>query len=228
MFLNKNRQIFFYFFILYGLSAQVKEKESRSSFFGLIKFDSDSKYEDGYWINKWFFAREFASPVNLIPIEIRYGFGVNGKSTGSSSSLSSDSFKDDPKKIRYESDVTPLSQGVKNILKIGINVGLISGRDSPATRKRAEELGIRTLMLGVEDKFKSFNKWKRESQIDEKNCGHMGDDLPDLKLLQMVNLAVAVPDAVPEVKESADYITVKKGGKGAVRELCDLITKYYE
>ncbi|OUV03241.1 MAG: hypothetical protein CBC42_01935 [Betaproteobacteria bacterium TMED82] len=119
-------------------------------------------------------------------------------------------------------------QGVKNILKIGINVGLISGRDSPATRKRAEELGIRTLMLGVEDKFKSFNKWKRESQIDEKNCGHMGDDLPDLKLLQMVNLAVAVPDAVPEVKESADYITVKKGGKGAVRELCDLITKYYE
>ena len=110
------------------LSAQVDKKEPKTFLFGLIKFDTESEYEDGYWINKWFFAREFASPVNLIPIEIRYGVGVNGKSTGSSSSLSSDSFKDDPKKIRYESDVTPLSQGVKNIWgsSIEIDVGLIN------------------------------------------------------------------------------------------------------
>ena len=110
------------------LSAQVDKKEPKTFLFGLIKFDTESEYEDGYWINKWFFAREFASPVNLIPIEIRYGVGVNGKSTGSSSSLSSDSFKDDPKKIRYESDVIPLSQGVKNIWgsSIEIDVGLIN------------------------------------------------------------------------------------------------------
>ena len=110
------------------LSAQGEKKEPKTFLFGLIKFDTESEYEDGYWINKWFFAREFASPVNLIPIEIRYGVGVNGKSTGSSSSLSSDSFKDDPKKIRYESDVTPLSQGVKNIWgsSIEIDVGLIN------------------------------------------------------------------------------------------------------
>lgn len=110
------------------LSAQVDKKEPKTFLFGLIKFDTESEYEDGYWINKWFFAREFASPVSLIPIEIRYGVGVNGKSTGSSSSLSSDSFKDDPKKIRYESDVTPLSQGVKNIWgsSIEIDVGLIN------------------------------------------------------------------------------------------------------
>ena len=110
------------------LSAQAEKKEPKTFLFGLIKFDTESEYEDGYWINKWFFAREFASPVNLIPIEIRYGVGVNGKSTGSSSSLSSDSFKDDPKKIRYESDVTPLSQGVKNIWgsSIEIDVGLIN------------------------------------------------------------------------------------------------------
>ena len=110
------------------LSAQIEKKEPKTFLFGLIKFDTESEYEDGYWINKWFFAREFASPVNLIPIEIRYGVGVNGKSTGSSSSLSSDSFKDDPKKIRYESDVTPLSQGVKNIWgsSIEIDVGLIN------------------------------------------------------------------------------------------------------
>ena len=115
MFVMKSIRYVFILLLVNLLSAQIDKKEPKTFLFGLIKFDTESEYEDGYWINKWFFAREFASPVNLIPIEIRYGFGVNGKSTGSSSSLSSDSFKDDPKKIRYESDVTPLSQGVKNI-----------------------------------------------------------------------------------------------------------------
>ena len=128
MFVMKNIRRVLILMLVTFLSAQVEKKEPKTFLFGLIKFDTESEYEDGYWINKWFFAREFASPVNLIPIEIRYGFGVNGKSTGSSSSLSSDSFKDDPKKIRYESDVTPLSQGVKNIWgsSIEIDVGLIN------------------------------------------------------------------------------------------------------
>ena len=110
------------------LNAQGKGKEPKTFLFGLLKFDTQSEYEDGYWINKWLFAREFASPVNIIPIEIRYGVGVNGKSTGSSSNLSSDSFKDDPKRIRYENDVSPLSQGVKNIWgsSIEIDLGLIN------------------------------------------------------------------------------------------------------
>ena len=128
MFLVKNARHVLIALLITSLSAQLKEKEPRTFLFGLIKFDTESEYEDGYWINKWFFAREFASPVNIIPIEIRYGIGVNGKSTGSSSSLSSDSFKDDPKKIRYESDVTPISQGVKNIWgsSIEIDLGLIN------------------------------------------------------------------------------------------------------
>ena len=128
MFLVKNARHVLIALLITSLSAQLKEKEPRTFLFGLIKFDTESEYEDGYWINKWFFAREFASPVNIIPIEIRYGVGVNGKSTGSSSSLSSDSFKDDPKKIRYESDVTPISQGVKNIWgsSIEIDLGLIN------------------------------------------------------------------------------------------------------
>ena len=110
------------------LTAQGKEKEPKTFLFGLLKFDTQSEYEDGYWINKWFFAREFASPIHIIPIEIRYGIGVNGKSTGSSSNLSSDSFKDDPKKIRYENDVSPLSQGVRNIWgsSIEIDLGLVN------------------------------------------------------------------------------------------------------
>ena len=53
------------------LNAQEEEKEPKTFLFGLLKFDTQSEYEDGYWVNKWFFAREFASPVNIIPIEIR-------------------------------------------------------------------------------------------------------------------------------------------------------------
>ena len=128
MFLEKNARHVLIALLVTSLSGQIKEKEPKTFLFGLIKFDTESEYEDGYWINKWFFAREFASPVNIIPIEIRYGIGVNGKSTGSASSLTSDSFKDDPKKIRYEADVTPISQGVKNIWgsSFEIDVGLIN------------------------------------------------------------------------------------------------------
>ena len=129
MVLKKNTRHILFSFILSGLFGQIEEeKEPRTFLFGLIKFDTESAYEDGYWINKWFYAREFASPVNIIPIEVRYGFGVNGKSTGSASSLTSDSFKDDPGKIRYDSDVTPISQGTNNIWgnAIEIDVGLIN------------------------------------------------------------------------------------------------------
>ena len=115
MLLNKNTHLILFFIFMAILPAQIKEKEPKTFLFGLIKFDTESEYEDGYWVNKWFYSREFASPVNIIPIEIRYGLGATGKSTGSASSLTSDSFKDDPEKIRYESDVTPISQETNNI-----------------------------------------------------------------------------------------------------------------
>ena len=128
MLLNKNTHLILFFIFMTILPAQIKEKEPKTFLFGLIKFDTESEYEDGYWINKWFYAREFASPINVIPIEIRYGLGATGKSTGSASSLSSDSFKDDPKKIRYESDVTPISQETNNIWgsSVEVDIGLIN------------------------------------------------------------------------------------------------------
>ena len=94
MVLNKKTYPILFFIFLVSLHGQVKEKKPRTFLFGLIKFDTESEYEDGYWINKWFYAREFAAPISIIPIEIRYGIGANGKSTGSASNLSSDSFKD--------------------------------------------------------------------------------------------------------------------------------------
>ena len=134
MFLNKNRQIFFYFFILYSLSAQIKEKEPRSFFFRLIKFDSDSKYEDGYWINKWFFSRQFSAPINVLPFEVRYGVGATGKRTGSwvLSSLTRNSIQDEPKNIEFESDgetsLDPIPISNNNIwgTSLEIDVGLFN------------------------------------------------------------------------------------------------------
>ena len=128
MFYNKNIYNIVLFIFLCGLSGQVEEKEPKTYFFGLIKIDSDSPYEDGYWLNKWFFSREFASPVNIVPIELRYGFGVTGKSKGSVASFGTKSFKDDPGKIRYDRDAVPISQGINNLYgtSIEFDMGLIN------------------------------------------------------------------------------------------------------
>ena len=133
MFFKKNRQIIvFSFFVLCGLSAQIKDEEPRSFLFGLIKLDKKSKYEDGYWINKWFFSREFAAPINIIPLEVRYGFGATGKRRGSWANLSRKSLIDEPDNISYESDdetsVLSIPIGNNNIwgTSLEIDVGLIN------------------------------------------------------------------------------------------------------
>ena len=115
-------------FLFLSITLLAQDKEPKTFFFGLIKLDRDSEFEDGYWINKWFYSREFAAPVNLIPIEFRYGIGVSGKTTGSASNLDNESFKDDPKKISYDSDATPISQGIRNIWgpSIELDVRLIN------------------------------------------------------------------------------------------------------
>lgn len=119
--------IFLFLSILYG---QIEEKEPKTLFFGLLKFDTNSPYEDGYWINKWFYAREFAAPVNFIPIEVRQGFGVSGKSTGNWLKLSRDSFKVDTEKIKYDSSAAsnPILQKKDDIWgpSIEIDIGLIN------------------------------------------------------------------------------------------------------
>ena len=132
MFFRKNRQIVFFLFVFCGLSAQIEEKEPRSFLFGLIKLDKQSKYEDGYWINKWFFSREFSSPVNIMPVEVRYGFGATGKRKGSWAKLSRYSLTDEPNNISYESDnessVIPIPIGNNNIwgTSLEIDLGLIN------------------------------------------------------------------------------------------------------
>ncbi len=127
MYIYKFRHIFI-ILLISSLLGQIEKKEPNKFFFGLFKLGKKSNYEDGYWIDRWFRAREFATPVNIIPIEIRYGVGANGKTTGSATNLTNESFKDDPRKIIYESDVTPISQGIENIWgpSLEIDMGLIN------------------------------------------------------------------------------------------------------
>ena len=93
---------------LSGLCGQIEEEKKPKTFlFGLIKFDTESAYEEGAWFDKWFHAREFAAPVNLMPVEIHYGIGFNGKTSGDWRKLDDKSAKDDPGKIKYDETIDP-------------------------------------------------------------------------------------------------------------------------
>ena len=129
--MNITKNIIIFILIAFSSFYNAKNDEKRNMktyFFSLFKVNKNSAYEDGFWINKWFYSREFANPINFMPIEIRYGVGATGKSKGSVYSLNPDSFKDDPSKIRYESDVTAISQETRNIWgsSIEIDIGLIN------------------------------------------------------------------------------------------------------
>ncbi|OUT97907.1 MAG: hypothetical protein CBC01_04600 [Betaproteobacteria bacterium TMED41] len=118
--------------------------------------------------------------------------------------------------------------GIKQLFNCGINVGLISGRGHAATRLRAKELGIKTLMLNVENKVNAFEDWTKKNNIDPMQCGHMGDDIPDLELFSKVGFSASVPNACDEIQLAADWVSKRNGGNGAVRELCDLIVEIHE
>ena len=107
----------------------------------------------------------------------------------------------------------------------GIQVAVISGRNSKAVERRACELGIEFVYLGVSDKRAAIKSLLESLEIRYEHAGHIGDDLPDLAVFESVGIKVAVPNAVPQVIQNADFVTDRQGGEGAVREFCDLILK---
>ncbi len=116
-------------------------------------------------------------------------------------------------------------QGIVLLQRAGIRVGFLSGRVSSAVRIRAKELGIRLVRQKVVDKGKALKAICEKERMAEEEICYMGDDLIDLPAFRRVGFAVAVGDAVEEVKNCAHYVTRKRGGQGAVRELCELILK---
>ena len=107
----------------------------------------------------------------------------------------------------------------------GIAVGVLSGRKSEALLRRAEELGLSEVHTGVEDKIGAYQQLLMRYRLDDSGVAYMGDDLPDLPLLQRVGLAIAVADAPAEVQRVAHVVTSLPGGKGAVREAVEWILK---
>src|SRR6185503_188017 len=114
-------------------------------------------------------------------------------------------------------------QGVKRLLKAGLAAAVISGRASAAVTRLMQDLGIPHLFQGDEDKLPILEKLLQKLGLGLDETAHVGDDLPDLPLLQRVGLGVAVANARPVVKAAAHHVTAAHGGRGAVREVCELI-----
>jgi len=111
-----------------GFAQNVEDDNTRSFLFGLIKLKRSSPYLKGYRWSKWLHAREFNTPVRMIPLEFKYGVGFNGKTSGELTNLSEESAVDDTEKIKYESDVEPITQGYKNIWgsSVELDMGLVN------------------------------------------------------------------------------------------------------
>lgn len=113
--------------------------------------------------------------------------------------------------------------GIRLLQEAGVDVGLITARTSEAVQRRAQDLNLKHVYQGVRNKIEAFTAILAAQQLQAVQVAYMGDDWLDLPLLTRVGLAVTVADAAQEVKEVAHYITRRPGGRGAVRELCDLL-----
>jgi 3-deoxy-D-manno-octulosonate 8-phosphate phosphatase (KDO 8-P phosphatase) len=115
--------------------------------------------------------------------------------------------------------------GLKLASIMGIRTGVITGRDSPAMARRAREIAMEFVIQGQPKKLEAYKGILAQAGVTDDEVAYLGDDLPDLPLLERVGLAVAVADAVPEVRQAAHYVTRVPGGRGAAREVVELILK---
>jgi len=115
--------------------------------------------------------------------------------------------------------------GIKLASIMGLRTGFITGRDSPANARRARESSMEFVIQGQPKKLEAYKGILVRAGVTDEEVAYVGDDLPDLPLLARVGLAVAVGDAVAEVKRAAHYVTTVAGGHGAIREVVELILK---
>ncbi|MGH8584156.1 MAG: KdsC family phosphatase [Gammaproteobacteria bacterium] len=114
-------------------------------------------------------------------------------------------------------------QGLVMLRESGIEVAVISGRTSPAVSTRMADLGIAYVFQGRHDKLATLEALLQRLEISASEMAYMGDDLPDLPPMRRAGLAVAVADAHALVLRQAHWCTRRPGGRGAARELCELI-----
>ena len=115
--------------------------------------------------------------------------------------------------------------GIVQLKRAGIEIGVITGRNSPMVERRMSELGVTRVRQGVDDKLAVLREWLAELNLNADAIACIGDDSAEVPLLKVARLGVAVADAHPVAREHAHYVTQAPGGLGAVREVCDLILK---
>lgn len=115
--------------------------------------------------------------------------------------------------------------GIKMLQRAGIEVGIITGRSSAVVDIRARELGIELVYQGALRKLASYEDIKLKTGFGDSQIAYMGDDVIDVPVMRRVGFAAAPQDALAEAKRAAHYIASCNGGRGAVREVCDLILK---
>lgn len=113
--------------------------------------------------------------------------------------------------------------GIKLLQRDGIDVAIITGRQSPMVTRRATELGISQVIQGREDKLSALESLCADNKVTLTECAYMGDDLPDLAAIRAAGLGLTVSDAAQSVRDAADWVASLPGGAGAVREACEMI-----
>lgn len=115
--------------------------------------------------------------------------------------------------------------GIKMLQRHGVEIGIITGRTSVVVDIRARELGINIVYQGALRKLESYDDVKRKTGLSDSQIAYIGDDIIDVPVMRRVAFSAAPSDALPEVRELANYVTACAGGRGAVREVCDMIIK---
>ena len=114
---------------------------------------------------------------------------------------------------------------LKMLMREGIEVAIITGRQSVMVERRAGELGIQHLFQGNEDKIIAFQTLCERVGVPETACAHVGDDLPDIALFERVGLSISVPNGHPSARAAADWVTDTAGGEGVAREICERLLR---
>ncbi len=115
--------------------------------------------------------------------------------------------------------------GIKFLMRHGIQTAILSARPCAAVTERAKALGMTYCVTGALDKLPAYRKLLEDAGVSDSEVCYIGDDLPDLPPMRRAGLPVAVADAVSEVKSAARYVTRTPGGRGAVREVAEMILK---
>ncbi len=113
--------------------------------------------------------------------------------------------------------------GIKMVQRYGIKIVLLTGRQSEVVKHRARDLGIKEIYQKAFNKKEVLENILRKHRLDSGDVAFLGDDIIDIPVLKAVGFSAAVADALDVVKKSVDYVSKYNGGRGAVREICELI-----